>query len=64
MTVILLMIPISLLLSLGFMAAFLWAQRNGQYDSIDLEAYKILDSHPQLEEAMEKNINQQKHKGG
>ncbi|MCX7675635.1 MAG: cbb3-type cytochrome oxidase assembly protein CcoS [Bdellovibrionaceae bacterium] len=51
MTVILLMIPISLLLSLGFMAAFLWANRNGQYESIDLEAYKILDPHPRKEES-------------
>lgn len=43
MNVILLMIPISLLLSLGFVAAFIWSTKKGQFDHIDLEAYRLLD---------------------
>ena len=42
MSVILLMIPISLLLSLGFVGAFIWSTRQGQFDHIDLEAHRLL----------------------
>jgi cbb3-type cytochrome oxidase maturation protein len=43
MSVIFLMIPISLLLSLGFVAAFIWSTKKGQFDHIDLESQKILN---------------------
>jgi cbb3-type cytochrome oxidase maturation protein len=43
MSVILLMIPISLLLSSGFIAAFIWSTKRGQFDHIDLEGYRILN---------------------
>lgn len=43
MNVILLMIPISLVLSLGFVLAFIWSAKKGQFDHIDLEAHRILD---------------------
>ncbi|MCS6838792.1 MAG: cbb3-type cytochrome oxidase assembly protein CcoS [Bdellovibrionaceae bacterium] len=46
MDVILLMIPISLLLSLGFVIAFIWAHRKKQFEGIDLEAMKILSDDP------------------
>jgi len=43
MNIILLMIPISLLLSFGFIAAFVWSAKAGQFDHIDLESQKILN---------------------
>lgn len=43
MSVVLLMIPISLLLSLGFVGAFIWSTKKGQFDHIDLEAYRLLN---------------------
>lgn len=42
MNVIFLMIPIALLLSFGFVAAFVWASRNGQWDDLDLAPRKQL----------------------
>lgn len=43
MSVIFLMIPISLILSIGFLVAFVWSTRKGQFDHIDLESHKILN---------------------
>jgi cbb3-type cytochrome oxidase maturation protein len=43
MNIILLMIPISLLLSLGFLGAFFWSTKKGQFNHIDLESQKILN---------------------
>jgi len=43
MNVIFLMIPISLFLSLGFIATFIWLVKKGQFDHIDLESYRILN---------------------
>jgi cbb3-type cytochrome oxidase maturation protein len=34
MEIVILMIPIALLLGLGFLGAFLWANRNGQFDDL------------------------------
>lgn len=42
MNILLLMIPISLLLSGGFVAAFIWIVRSGQYDDTDTPPHKIL----------------------
>ena len=49
MNVILLMIPISLLLSFGFILAFIWSTLKGQWDHIDLESQKILTDETQTE---------------
>jgi cbb3-type cytochrome oxidase maturation protein len=36
------MIPMALLLGGGFVAAFIWATNNGQFDDLDTPAYRIL----------------------
>ncbi|GEM_PF-835919 len=46
MGVILLTIPISLILTGGFIWAFFWAAKKGQFDHIDLEAHRILNDGP------------------
>lgn len=43
MNILLLMIPITLLLSTLFIIAFIWVVNAGQYDDIKTPAYRILD---------------------
>lgn len=43
MNVLILMIPIALLLGFGFVAAFLWAANNGQFDDTETPAHRILE---------------------
>lgn len=43
MTVLLLMIPISLLLGAGFIGAFIWSVNNGQLDDTETPAHRILE---------------------
>lgn len=43
MNVLILMIPISLLLSIGFLFAFLVATDIGQMDDLETPAYRILE---------------------
>jgi cbb3-type cytochrome oxidase maturation protein len=42
MTVIILLILVSLIIALGFLAAFLWAVRSGQYDDDFTPSVRIL----------------------
>jgi cbb3-type cytochrome oxidase maturation protein len=42
MEVLVWMIPISLMLGLGFVAAFFWAVNKGQLENLDEQATKIL----------------------
>jgi cbb3-type cytochrome oxidase maturation protein len=42
MNILLIMIPITLVLSAGFVGAFIWIVRSGQYDDVDTPPYKIL----------------------
>lgn len=42
MTVLLYMIPMALLIGLVWLAAFVWALRNDQYDDLDGAARRIL----------------------
>ncbi|HMQ48680.1 MAG TPA: cbb3-type cytochrome oxidase assembly protein CcoS [Saprospiraceae bacterium] len=42
MEVIFLLIIVSLIIALGFLAAFLWAVRNGQYDDDQSPAIRML----------------------
>ncbi|MFQ3623558.1 MAG: cbb3-type cytochrome oxidase assembly protein CcoS [Acetobacteraceae bacterium] len=42
MDALILLIPLSLLLGLGALAAFLWALRSGQYDDLEGAAHRIL----------------------
>jgi cbb3-type cytochrome oxidase maturation protein len=42
MSVIYLMIPIALLMGFGFVAAFIRAASQGQYDDLDTPAHRVL----------------------
>jgi cbb3-type cytochrome oxidase maturation protein len=42
MDALMLLIPLSLALGLGALAAFLWSLRSGQYDDLDGAAHRIL----------------------
>lgn len=42
MSVIFVLIGVSLLLALGFLAAFIWAHKSGQYEDDHSPAYRIL----------------------
>lgn len=47
MTIIFLVLPVTLLLSLGAVAAFVWATRDGQFDDLRTPAVRALhDSTP------------------
>lgn len=46
MNVLIVLIPLALLLSAGFMFAFAWATHSGQWDDLDLTPLKILDENP------------------
>ncbi|HYQ25970.1 MAG TPA: cbb3-type cytochrome oxidase assembly protein CcoS [Polyangiaceae bacterium] len=46
MSIIFLILPITLLLSLGAVAAFAWATRSGQFDDLETPAVRLLhDEH-------------------
>ncbi len=47
MNVILLMIPITFLLSGGFLVAYVWAIKNGQFDDTVTPALRILEDEQQ-----------------
>jgi cbb3-type cytochrome oxidase maturation protein len=42
MDALILLIPLSLILAGGALAAFLWTMRSGQYDDLDAVAHRIL----------------------
>lgn len=42
LSVLYLMIPISLLLGVGFLAGFIWATKKGQYEDLENPAIRIL----------------------
>ncbi len=42
MNILVLMIPMALLLGIGFIAAFLWATSKGQFDDLETPAHRIL----------------------
>ncbi len=43
MNIIYLMIPISLLLTTGFLCAFIWSVQTGQIDDTETPAHRMLD---------------------
>lgn len=55
MNALTLMIPIALILGGGFVAAFLWATKKGQYDDLETPALKILDEETDLKTLIEIN---------
>ena len=46
MSVIYLLIPLSLLVATGFLAAFIWAVRSGQYEDTQTPALRVLTEEP------------------
>ncbi|MBX2994948.1 MAG: cbb3-type cytochrome oxidase assembly protein CcoS [Bdellovibrionaceae bacterium] len=42
MSVLILMIPMALLMGLGFLAAFLYGVNDGQFDDVETPAHRIL----------------------
>lgn len=55
MTVLLVLIPVSLILGLGGLAAFFWSVTSHQYDDPEGEANRILD--PQFDNSPSKIID-------
>lgn len=43
MNIVTLMIPMALLLGVGFVLAFLWATSQGQFDDLETPAHRILN---------------------
>lgn len=43
MNVIYLILPLAIALAIGFVAAFIWATRSGQYDDMDSPAVRMLN---------------------
>lgn len=46
MSILFLLIPLALLLSLFFLLSFIWAARRGQFDDLETPAYRILIEDP------------------
>ncbi|KHD88405.1 MAG: cytochrome oxidase maturation protein Cbb3 [Bdellovibrio sp. ArHS] len=42
MNIITIMIPMALLLGIGFVVAFIWATSQGQFDDLETPAHRIL----------------------
>ncbi len=43
MNILTIMIPMALLLGVGFVAAFFWATSKGQFDDVETPAHRILN---------------------
>lgn len=43
MNILVLMVPMALLLGIGFVGAFFWACSHGQMDDLETPAHRILD---------------------
>lgn len=43
MNILILMVPMALLLGIGFVAAFFWASSKGQFDDLETPAHRMLD---------------------
>lgn len=59
MSILVVLIIVSLLVAVGFLAAFIWAVRSGQYDDASTPSYRMLwdDATPE-KESKKKNNNQ------
>ena len=49
MNILVLMIPIALLLGVGFVSAFLWAADQGQFEDTETPAFRILENDEEKE---------------
>ncbi|MBL1212615.1 MAG: cbb3-type cytochrome oxidase assembly protein CcoS [Ignavibacteriae bacterium] len=62
MMVIVVLISASLLVAIGFLAAFLWAVKSGQYDDKYTPAVRILFDDKKKNNETEKDINSEEKK--
>lgn len=53
MSVLILMIPIALLLGFGFVSAFLYSVKTGQFDDLETPAHRILDDEKRYERTLQ-----------
>jgi cbb3-type cytochrome oxidase maturation protein len=42
MNIVILLLPLALLLATGFVVAFVWGIRHGQYDDVETPAHRML----------------------
>lgn len=42
MQILILFVPLAILVSLGFLIAFLWAARSGQFEDLETPSHRIL----------------------
>jgi len=42
MNILVVMVPMAILLGAGFVAAFIWAAKSGQFDDVETPAHRIL----------------------
>jgi len=54
MNIVLLLLPLALLLASGFVWAFVWGIRHGQYDDVETPAYRMLIDDDVVPEPQEK----------
>lgn len=59
MSVIIILIAASLIIALGFLAAFIWSVKNGQYDDDYTPSVRILFDDIPSQEKTEKSINKE-----
>lgn len=59
MIVIFLLIPLSIVIAAGFLAAFIWAVRTGQYEDTCTPAMRLLldEAKPKIPETAEENLS-------
>ncbi len=61
MSIILVLIPLSILFAVAFLAAFVWAVRSGQYEDTCTPSMRLLADEPVVKPASHENfLNQPK----
>lgn len=43
MTILFVVVPLAILLAIGFLVGFMWCVRSGQFDDVDTPALRMLD---------------------
>ncbi len=58
MNLVYLILPIALLIAAGFVAAFVWATRQGQFDDMDTPSMRVLGEDTELDSSSDEGQNQ------
>ncbi len=61
MSVIYILLPLALLVAGGFVLAFIWAARRGQFDDLETPAMRILDDDSFVKPVLPKRGNQNRY---